>query len=60
MAESVHRETLKIASVADGLRFLFRWRTELVGLREVVLAKLQGFHAVSLDQWVRVRRGREA
>lgn len=60
MAESVHRETLKIASVADGLRFLFRWRTQLVGLRAMVLAKLQGFHAVSLDQWVRVGRRREA
>lgn len=56
----MHRETLKIASVVDGLRFLFRWRTQLVGLREVVLAKLQGFRAVSLDQWVRVGRGREA
>lgn len=60
MGESVHHETLKIASVADGLRFLFRWRTQLVGLREMVLAKLQGFRAVSLDQWVRGGRGREA
>ena len=56
----MHRETLKIASVADGLRFLFRWRTQLVGLHAMVLAKLQGFHAVSLDQWVRVGRGRVA
>lgn len=56
----MHRETLKIASVADGLRFLFRWRTQLVGLRAMVLTKLQGFRAVPLDQWVRVGRGREA
>ena len=60
MAESVHRETLKIASVADGLRFLFCWRTQLVGLRAMVLTKLQGFRGVPLDQWVRVGRGREA
>ena len=56
----MHRETLKIASVADGLRFLFRWRTQLVGLRDIVLAKLQGFHAVPLDQWVREAWGCEA
>ena len=56
----MHRETLKIASVVDGLRFLFRWRMQLVGLRAMVLAKLQGFRGVPLDQWVRVGRGREA